>query len=66
MRLPYDTLAVDGLKALGGVYAYVQRCGLEKKLVDLAYLRTSQINGCATASTCIHMMQSRKASALRG
>ena len=47
MRLPYDTLAVDGLKALGGVYAYVQRCGLEKQLVDLAYLRTSQINGCA-------------------
>lgn len=47
MRLPYDTLAADGLKALGRVYAYVSRCGLEKPLVDLAYLRASQINGCA-------------------
>ena len=52
MRLPYDTLAADGLKALGGVYAYVMRCGLEKPLVDLAYLRASQINGCAY---CIDM-----------
>ena len=47
MRIPYDTLAPDAMKALGGVYAYVMRCGLEKPLVDLAYLRASQINGCA-------------------
>lgn len=47
MRIPYETLAPDGMKALGGVYAYVLRCGLEKQLVDLAYLRASQINGCA-------------------
>jgi AhpD family alkylhydroperoxidase len=47
MRIPYDTLAPDGMKALGVVYAYVMRCGLEKELVDLAYLRASQINGCA-------------------
>ena len=52
MRLPYDTLAPDGLKALGGVYAYVLRSGLEKTLVDLAYLRASQLNGCAY---CIDM-----------
>jgi AhpD family alkylhydroperoxidase len=47
MRLPYDTLAKDGVKALGGVYVYVLRCGLEKSLIDLAYLRSSQVNGCA-------------------
>jgi len=47
MRLPYDTLAAQGLKALGGVYAYVSHCGLEKPLIDLVYLRSSQINGCA-------------------
>ena len=47
MRLPYETLAPDGMKALGGVYGYIMRCGLEKSLVDLAYLRASQINGCA-------------------
>ena len=33
--------------ALGGVDTYVARCGLEKTLVDLVYLRVSQINGCA-------------------
>jgi AhpD family alkylhydroperoxidase len=47
MRLPYDILAKDGMKALGGVYAYILSCGLEKSMVDLAYLRASQINGCA-------------------
>lgn len=47
MRLPYETLAPEGLKALGGVYGYIRRCGLEKPLVDLAYLRASQLNGCA-------------------
>lgn len=46
-RVPYETLAADGMKALGGVYMYVARSGLEKSLVDLVYLRTSQINGCA-------------------
>jgi AhpD family alkylhydroperoxidase len=52
MRLPYDTLAPDGMKALGGVYAYVLRCGLEKPLIDLAYLRASQVNGC---TYCVDM-----------
>ncbi len=46
-RAPYETLAAEGMKALGGVYGYVARCGLEKPLVDLVYLRASQINGCA-------------------
>jgi AhpD family alkylhydroperoxidase len=46
-RAPYDTLAAEGMKAVGGVYMYVLRCGLEKPLLDLVYLRASQINGCA-------------------
>jgi AhpD family alkylhydroperoxidase len=46
-RAPYETLAAEGMRALGGVYTYVARCGLEKPLVDLVYLRASQINGCA-------------------
>ncbi len=46
-RASYETLVPEGMKALGGVYAYVARCGLEKSLIDLAYLRASQINGCA-------------------
>lgn len=46
-RLPYETLVPLGMKALGSVYMYVAQCGLEKPLTDLAYLRASQINGCA-------------------
>ena len=47
MRLPYDKLAADGMKALGSVYGYILNCGLEKPLIDLVYLRSSQMNGCA-------------------
>jgi AhpD family alkylhydroperoxidase len=46
-RLDYSTIAAAGMKALGGVYAYVGQSGLPKSLIDLVYLRTSQINGCA-------------------
>ena len=35
------------MKALGGVYVYVAKSGLPKSLIDLVYLRVSQINGCA-------------------
>jgi len=47
MRLDYPKLAPAGMRALGGVYTYVANCGLPKALVDLVYLRCSQINGCA-------------------
>ena len=40
------------MKALGGVYGYVSRSGLPASLIDLVYLRVSQINGCAY---CIDM-----------
>jgi AhpD family alkylhydroperoxidase len=35
------------VKALGGVYGYVMQSGLSPVLVDLVYLRVSQINNCA-------------------
>lgn len=47
LRSAYQTLAADGMKALGAVYGYVLKSGLEKPLVDLAFLRASQVNGCA-------------------
>src|SRR4051812_5353600 len=47
LRLPYDELAAQGMKALGGVYAYIGRSGLPKPLIDLIFLRASQMNGCA-------------------
>src|SRR6478736_8798012 len=47
MRLDYNHIAPAGAKALGGVYGYVLQSGLSSVLVDLAYLRVSQINNCA-------------------
>ena len=46
-RLDYNQLAPAGIKALGGVYGYVSQTGLSPVLLDLAYLRVSQINNCA-------------------
>ena len=46
-RLDYNQIAPAGAKALGGVYGYVLQSGLPPVLVDLVYLRISQINNCA-------------------
>src|SRR3954451_8278057 len=46
-RLDYTQIAPAGVKALGGVYGYVMQSGLPAVLVDLVYLRISQINNCA-------------------
>jgi AhpD family alkylhydroperoxidase len=46
-RLDYTQVAPSGAKALGGVYGYVLQSGLPAELVDLVYLRVSQINNCA-------------------
>ncbi|MET3858493.1 carboxymuconolactone decarboxylase family protein [Rhizobium sp. OAE497] len=46
-RLDYNQVAPAGAKALGGVYGYVLQSGLPGELVDLVYLRISQINNCA-------------------
>jgi AhpD family alkylhydroperoxidase len=47
LRIDYQHIAPAGMKALGGVHMYVSACGLPKDLIDLVYLRASQINGCA-------------------
>jgi len=46
-RLDYNQIAPNGAKALGGVYAYVVESELPAALIDLVYLRVSQINNCA-------------------
>ncbi|MDE1993861.1 MAG: carboxymuconolactone decarboxylase family protein [Rhizobiaceae bacterium] len=51
-RLDYNAASPAGVKALAGVYTYIARSGLPKSLVELAYLRVSQLNGCAY---CIDM-----------
>lgn len=51
-RIDYAKAAPEGYKAYFGVYTAVQKSGLPKELIDLVYLRVSQINGCAF---CIDM-----------
>lgn len=51
-RLDYANASPEGYKAFGGVYVTLQQCGLSHELIDLVYLRVSQINGCAY---CIDM-----------
>jgi AhpD family alkylhydroperoxidase len=51
-RIDYTKASPEGYKAFGAVYATLLKSGLEKQLVDLVYLRVSQINGCAY---CIDM-----------
>lgn len=51
-RIDYSKASPEGYKAFGGVYMTLQKSGLAKQLVDLVYLRVSQINGCAF---CIDM-----------
>jgi AhpD family alkylhydroperoxidase len=46
-RLDYIKTAPAGVKALGGVHGYVMQSGLSPALVELVYLRISQINNCA-------------------
>ncbi len=51
-RIDYAAASPEGYKAFGGVYVTVLKSGLPKELVDIVYLRVSQINGCAF---CIDM-----------
>jgi AhpD family alkylhydroperoxidase len=51
-RIDYAKASPEGYKAFGGVYATLQKGSLPKALIDLVYLRVSQINGCAY---CIDM-----------
>jgi AhpD family alkylhydroperoxidase len=51
-RMDYNAATPAGVKALEGVHRHIMRSGLPKALVDLVFLRVSQINGCAY---CIDM-----------
>ena len=46
-RINYHAASPAGMKALGAVYGYVRYSGLPSRLIDLVFLRVSQINGCA-------------------
>ena len=51
-RLDHNAASPQGAKALAAVHGYVRQSGLPSRLVDLVFLRVSQLNGCAY---CIDM-----------
>jgi AhpD family alkylhydroperoxidase len=51
-RINYAKVSPEGYAAFGAVYATIQKGSLPRDLVNLVYLRVSQINGCAF---CIDM-----------
>lgn len=51
-RIDFNHTSPAGMKALGGVYGYISQSGLSMQIVELVFLRASQINGCAY---CIDM-----------
>src|SRR5258708_1053748 len=51
-RLNAYKAAPDAMRPVQRVEAYIQQCGLEKRLIELVKMRSSQINGCAY---CLHV-----------
>jgi AhpD family alkylhydroperoxidase len=51
-RIDYTKASPEGYKAFGGVYMTLQKSALPNELINLVYLRVSEINGCAY---CIDM-----------
>lgn len=47
LRLPYFELSAGGMAGLRSVNAYLAQSSLELELLELVYLRISQINGCS-------------------
>ncbi|MBB4200204.1 alkylhydroperoxidase [Rhodoblastus sphagnicola] len=57
-RLDIKKVAPDSYKAVFALEQYVQKCGLEPRLIHLIKLRASQINGCAFCVD-MHVKESR-------
>jgi AhpD family alkylhydroperoxidase len=51
-RMDLRKASPEGAAAMGALHAFVHKCGLERRLLELVKLRASQINGCAH---CIDM-----------
>jgi AhpD family alkylhydroperoxidase len=46
-RLDHGAAAPQARQAMMSLYTYVKECGLDAALIDMVWLRISQINGCA-------------------
>nr|ALS90849.1 carboxymuconolactone decarboxylase family [uncultured bacterium] len=58
-RLDAMKVSPAAYKAMAGFQAYVDQSGLERPLVELVKIRTSQINGCAFCLV-MHTTEARK------
>lgn len=58
-RLDAFKTAPGAYKAMAGLQAYVNGCGLEPSLMELVKIRASQINGCAFC-LAMHVRDARK------
>ncbi|MFZ6747753.1 carboxymuconolactone decarboxylase family protein [Undibacterium sp. Ren11W] len=47
LRLPYYDLSSEALAGMRAVGAYLEQSSVGRELIELVYLRVSQINGCA-------------------
>ncbi|WP_295007061.1 carboxymuconolactone decarboxylase family protein [uncultured Dechloromonas sp.] len=47
LRLPYYDLSAEALQHFRAIGAYLEKSTLGSELIELVYLRISQINGCA-------------------
>jgi len=47
LRIDYYKTSPGAVKAMLGLEDFINKCGLEKSLLELVKLRASQINGCA-------------------
>jgi AhpD family alkylhydroperoxidase len=59
LRIKYWSIAPDAHKSLRAVHEYLQGGTLEPVLIDLVYLRISQINGCGYCVD-LHTSDARK------
>ncbi len=59
-RIDFYKVSPDAIKAMLSLEGFVNKCGLEKPLLELVKLRASQINGCGF---CVdtHCSDARKA-----
>lgn len=58
--LEYQKLSAESFKALLALHATIMKSGLEESLVQLVFLRASQINGCAYCCD-MHVNEAKKA-----
>ena len=58
-RLNFFKANPDAMQAMAGIEQHIARSGLEKPLMELVRLRTSQINGCAYCLD-VHTADARK------